>query len=100
VTTGGDRPRLLAQRSEFAYTDRVDQALRDEPEAVSAAEQRHLTELAHRRDRRRRLDAWKPARSLISAGIVSFTPAADRYSRSDLRVIERTLRRIDQRLGA
>jgi hypothetical protein len=97
---GEDPPRLLAARSQFAYTDRLDQAMHDEPEAVSASEQRHLTDLAHRRDRQRLLDAWKPARSLLMAGIVSFTPNADSRSRSDLRLIERTMKRIDARLRA
>lgn len=95
-----DRVRLLAARSEWGYTDNRFKAMRDEPEAVSRQEQERQTQLARRRERQHRLDAWRPARSLISAGIVSFQSAADPQSRSDLRLIERAVRKIDARLGA
>jgi hypothetical protein len=95
-----DAPRLLARRSEYGYVDRPGLALTREPEAIDAEEQERQTIDARRRDRERRLDAWRPARSLIFAGLVAFQPAADSRSASDLRAIERTLRRIDQRLSA
>jgi hypothetical protein len=100
VATGADKPRLLAKRSEVGYVSDSARALRGEPEAVSASEQRHLTQLARRRERQRRVDAWRPARSLLMAGIVAYTPAADPTTRSDLRVIQRVVQKIDRRLGA
>jgi hypothetical protein len=65
---------------------------------VPADEQRRQTELARRKERERKAAAWKPARSLITAGIVAYSPMADRPTLSDLRVIRRTLERIDRRL--
>ena len=94
-----DPPRLLAARSQFAYTDRLDQAMHDEPEAVSASEQRHLTELGHRRDRERRLAAWRTTRSVITAAPTGYQPFADAPTKSDLRVLSRVCEKIDRRLA-
>src|SRR5262245_24301801 len=60
-----DRPHLLAARSEHGYTDDPRHALPDEPEAVPPAYQRHLSELAHRRERHRELAAYDSARETI-----------------------------------
>jgi hypothetical protein len=96
---GGDPVRLLAQRSEHAYTSNPLKALKEEPEAVDAATQAELTARSRRAERERLRAAWAPARSLISAGVVAFRPMADSRTQSDLRVIERTAQRIDQRLA-
>jgi hypothetical protein len=94
-----DRPRLLAARSEHGYTTNPLAAMKDEPEAVSEVKQAELTVRSRRAERERLRDAWRPAHSLITAAIVGFLPVADRRSQSDLRVIERTAARIDQRLA-
>jgi hypothetical protein len=94
-----DEPRFLHRNIAHGYTARHDLAARGEPECVSEDYQRQLTEQARSRETRRRLAAWRPAAELIQSGIAAFAPSADTRSRSDLRVIERTLKRIDQRLG-
>jgi hypothetical protein len=73
---------------------------RGEPEMVDAEYEHRLTDLARRRERDRQLAAWRPTRKLIAEAVASFQPEADRRSLSDLRVISRTLRRIDERLRA
>jgi hypothetical protein len=70
-----DRPRLLAQRSELAYTSRAEEALRDEPEAVTAGEQRELTRRAHDHARQQRIREWRVAHEAITAAVGSFQSA-------------------------
>jgi hypothetical protein len=69
----------------------------DNLEAVDAEYQRHLTEDAHRR----RADAWKVTHSRIDTALRDYKRegSPDRRTLSDLRVIERSAARIDQRLG-
>jgi hypothetical protein len=104
VSNGPDRdpdpPRLLARRSEHAYVSNQRDALPHEPEAVSAAVQVAQTREARCRERERRRDAWRRARALIAAALAAFEPAADARTRSDLRVLARTVHRIDERLSA
>jgi hypothetical protein len=86
--------RLLALRSELGYTDRIDRALPDEPEAVSTDAQRQITRAAHRSER----DIFVACRDEIRASLKLLSGARFRHLQSDLRVIERTLERIDRRL--
>jgi hypothetical protein len=66
---GDDAPRLLAAQSQHGYTDRIDRALREEPEAVSLPYQRRLSELAHRRDQQRRIVASTAASDAIDVAL-------------------------------
>jgi hypothetical protein len=74
-----DVPRLLARNSTrehavlgVGYTDELDRALRDEPEAVPADYQALLIARAHRTARDRQLDEWTrpmcPSRCACCAG--------------------------------
>jgi hypothetical protein len=67
----GDEVRLLHRRSQVGYTSNPATAMPNEPEAISAADQQQLTELAHRRDRQRRLAAWQQTRATIDAALMS-----------------------------
>jgi hypothetical protein len=72
---GDDRPRLLAARSEYGYTDRPDRSLRDEPEAVAAYVQDTFTAAAHRRARERQVEAFTSASSVINGALDTFLSA-------------------------
>jgi hypothetical protein len=92
-----DALRLLAQRSELGYVDRVDRALTDEPEAVSAAEQRFQTRQAARLKEERERESWRSARSSILLAIESVHVEAD--VEHELRAIRRACERVDRKLG-
>lgn len=62
---GGDHVRLLARRSELAYTDRPAAALDGEPEAVDAATQARLSERARRTAVEREARAWGEVRVVV-----------------------------------
>lgn len=98
--TSADPARLLARHSEHGYVSDVALAMDREPEAVPEAAQQRITRDAHRRDRQRQIDAWRPCRSAIAAGVAAYEQIADRPALGDLRAISRSLQRIDQRLGA
>jgi hypothetical protein len=90
---------LLHRRSQFGYTRSVQEALRDEPEAVDVATQRRLSEQAQRRERARRRDDWAAARGqlLQALGQLTALPLA-REIPNELRAFRRTIDRIDGRL--
>lgn len=92
-----DPPRLLAKRSEHGYVDRVDRALEDEPEAISAAEQRYQTRQAARLRAERDREAWRTSRSAILLALESVRIEVD--VENDLRTIRRACERIDRKLG-
>lgn len=92
-----DAIRLLALRSEQGYTERVDRALPDEPEAVSAAEQRFQTRQAARLKADRERETWRSARSSILLAVESVHVDAD--VESELRAIRRACERVDRKLG-
>jgi hypothetical protein len=91
--------RLLHRRSEHGYTDRLAQAMPHEPEAISALEQSHLTDDAHRRASQRELDAWRRFLEIVGPELVELSRALDRGLASDLRALGRQLERIDRKLG-
>lgn len=97
-----DRPRLLAARSEHGYVDRPNLALPEEPEAVSAEEQRRQSEQGHRRDRQRRIAAYTSAASTISTALDDFVAAVGADSRvvSQVRVVRRQVAALGRELGA
>jgi hypothetical protein len=100
MANGADAPRLLHKYSQHGYTSHLHEAMRDEPEAIPLAVQDDYAQDAHRRDRECRIAAWRQCRSAIAAGVAAYEPIADRPALGDLRAISRSLRRIDQRLGA
>lgn len=92
--------RLLAARSEVGYVDRVDRAMSDEPEAVSASYQRMLTADAQRSRALAERARWVSARDEIRAQVGSLTGSAFARVESDLRVLLRQVDKIDKRLAA
>jgi hypothetical protein len=96
-----DKPRLLAARSEHGYTDRVGEALRDEPEAVPADEQRRQTQEAHRRDRLRLRREWANVHQAIDPPLRRFaevTARSDPHLHRELGHVNRAIRRLDREL--
>jgi hypothetical protein len=93
----GDPVRLLAARSEHGYTDNRFMALPDEPEAVSPAEQRRLTQLAHRRDHERRVAIFTITSGAINKALDTFVASVGTDPRLADRV--RSVRRTTQALG-
>jgi hypothetical protein len=59
--------RLLHARSEHGYTTNLRDAMQDEPEAVSEAEQRYLTRQAQRRAAARELEHWNDLHARLDA---------------------------------
>jgi hypothetical protein len=102
VATEGDSPRLLARRSELGYVDRTAKALPDEPEAVPASYQRHLADLAHRRDRERRLAAYTITSNAIGRALDDLlsTLGGDPRIASRIRVVRRSVQEVGRELRA
>jgi hypothetical protein len=97
-----DKPRLLARRSEYGYTDRAQSALPAEPEAVPADYQRHLTAQAHRRAENLVRREWQRTLVTINDALDRFastcSPAEPRIA-SGLRAIRRSAQALDRRIG-
>jgi hypothetical protein len=89
-----DVVRLLALRSELGYTDRIDRALPDEPEAVSADDQRRLTRDARHVERA----LFVEARDSMRAALTLLSGASFKRIENDVRLISRTLDRMDRRV--
>jgi hypothetical protein len=102
VSDGCDEPRLLHVRSELGYTHDPRHAVVDEPEAVSADEQRRQTQIAHRRERQRRLDAFIVLRDVVIpaldvfAGVVAY----DRAVLREVRLIRRGVEAVSRQIAA
>jgi hypothetical protein len=94
----GDPLRLLAQRSELAYTADLGHAMPREPEAVSESYQRRITLEVERRDRKQRLDAWRTANATITGAVATFRSSCriDRHVESTLHALERCAARLDR----
>lgn len=93
-------PRLLHARSEFGYTDRLVQALRDEPEAVPADFQLELTRQAARRALNRRRAAWLHSRPELDRHLEFLRAELGPEFASDLRAAGRIFERMDRALAA
>jgi hypothetical protein len=93
--------RLLALRSELGYTDRPDRALPEEPEAVSAAEQRELTAQAARAASERYRVEWERRRIEIVVALdeLQTLPFA-RELAPDLRLLQHQLGKLERRVLA
>lgn len=94
-----DPVRLLHRRSEVGYTDVPALALPNEPEAISRADQRRVTEDAQLAARARARAEWWPHRQLLLAMLedVSAYSWSSRI-RDELQTARRSIERIDKRL--
>jgi hypothetical protein len=96
-----DRPRLLHARSELGYTDQLHSALPGEPEAVSVECQRRLSVRAVQRRCLYDRETWLESRTRIVVELELL--GAHRFDRevaSYLRVMRRTVERVDRLLDA
>ena len=93
--------RLLPIRSEVGYTDRLDRAMRDEPEAVPESYQAQLTLDAQRRDREQRVHGVARGAPDDQGRTATFTTSCrvDGSLRGALRAIERQVKAFDQRVA-
>jgi hypothetical protein len=98
---GGESPRLLAARSERGYVERVAEALRAEPEAISELEQQRQTLHARDRWRREQEQLWRRASSEISDALSTFVASArpSPQTLADVRAISRATDRVNRHLG-
>lgn len=90
--------RLLAARSEHGYTDRLDRALPEEPEAVSADCQRQLTARAARSAEARARADWQEHVDRLRAELEGVRRLP--YGRElapELRLLQRGLDQLDRR---
>jgi hypothetical protein len=97
-----DPPRLLAIRSELGYTDRIDKAMREEPEAVSRHEQDVISTRARRDWLDRRRVAWREARAVIDEALDTFssTIGTDRELQHSLRGVRRSVDALGRQVAA
>jgi hypothetical protein len=95
-----DPPRLLPLRSELGYTDRLDRAMRDEPEAVPADVQEQQSTKARRDWIERRRQAWIETRAVVVPALDAFADvvANDRGMLREVRALRRGLDRVGQRV--
>ena len=96
-----DDVRLLARRSELGYVTRHHLAMIHEPPAVPAEYQAQLTAQAQRVQQDQLLGEWIKCRDRISGAVEHFANVTKpgHQVRSDLRVLERQVARLDQRLA-
>jgi hypothetical protein len=92
--------RLLAAKSEFGYTERIDRALKDEPEAVSPEEQRRQTRAAARGAADRAKLDWAVRHDHLQAELTELSRQP--YARGlspELRLMTRQLAKLDKLIG-
>lgn len=90
-------PRLLAARSEVAYTEVLAEALPDEPEAVSAAEQGRLTAASRRTAIERERHAWCCIRADAELLLDQLAAVQWTVNAADARTLGRALERVVRR---
>jgi hypothetical protein len=96
-----DSGRYLDRNPTRPPTTSTWRAAAGEPEMVSADYEKLLAERARLREKRRQQEEWKAARGRFVDGVeIVKTSHLPRAVISDVRVIERVLRRVDGRLGA
>jgi hypothetical protein len=98
--TSGDRPRLLARRSEHGYTDRPALALPLEPEAIDEETQRRQTLSARRREQARLRAAFDETSAKINGSLdeLSSRVALPPGARSGVRAVRRSTAALGRRL--
>jgi hypothetical protein len=88
--------RFLAARSQYGYTDRLDRALFNEPEAVAASAQAELTAHAHRLAELEQRQQWEALRVQLQRQIDwLYSQRLRREVRSSVRALERQIARLD-----
>jgi hypothetical protein len=92
-----DAPRLLAARSELGYVAEQHRALRDEPEAISASEQRRQSVIAQRAQRERLRREWAPVLADLDAFLSLALPRGVAHRASS---VARLARSVDRELRA
>jgi hypothetical protein len=103
-----DTPRLLARNSTrehptlgVGYTDEPGRAVRDEPEAISVADQLALAARARQTERERQLDEWTTRRAAIQREIDWLHSQRFQSDVSNAtRVLRRQLARLDKLIGS
>lgn len=95
----GDHLRLLHRHSAYGYTDRLDRAMHNEPEAVSEEVQWALTSDSHARHREEFKADFVAERARIEAVLdrLSKKPYAGRV-RQEIRLLRSSLDRIQKAL--
>lgn len=93
-------PRLLALHSEYGYVEEISRSLPREPEAVPEAYQRLLVKQSEAVERARRREGYAESRSIIEREVAVCLALLGGDVIEELRMIERALHRIGQRLAA
>lgn len=98
--SSADALRLLDVRSERAYTDRLDHAMLDEPEAVTESEQLALSRRARLDWVERRRRAWVDCARAIDVALTSFSAVigSDRALQREVHVLRRGCERVSRQL--
>lgn len=101
VADVGDRPRLLASRSEQGYTSSRIEALPGEPEAVSEEEQASITRAVRRGEQERLRREWRQTSTTINGELDRLLAAVtlDPGQRNGVRAIRRSTDALGRRLG-
>jgi hypothetical protein len=96
-----DRPRLLAQRSELGYTGSTYEALRGEPESITASELERMTRAVRDAEHERLLSEWRRTRTTINGELdrLSAAVSLDPGARSGVRAIRRSTDALGRKLG-
>jgi hypothetical protein len=96
-----DRVRLIARYAPKGYTDRPEQAMHAEPEAVGAQDAEWIAYRVHRSEREAQLLRWREHRARIEREIDSLY--SQRFAvgvSKQLRVLRRQLALIERRIAA
>ena len=91
-----DEPRFLAPAS--GYTRRATVAV-DKLEAVSADEQRRLTQLAHRNSELQLRQRWDETHEAITAALDRFSAVAPPTLQSSIRAVRRSAGQLGSKLA-
>jgi hypothetical protein len=67
-----DTPRLLASRSEQGYTTSAFESMHDEPEAITADEQKRMTAAVHHAEAERLRQEWKRTEQAVDGELDRF----------------------------
>jgi hypothetical protein len=96
-----DERRLLHRNPARGYTSSLYLAARHEPECVTEAEQRELTQRAHARWRREEQRAWGRAHSNIRRALSEFEHSGPLHPAvlNAAKAVERAAQRVDRRVG-
>ena len=97
----GDKPRLLASRSELGYTMSAYEAMHGELEAVSEEEQRNISRAVRDAEHELLLREWRRTSSAINGELdrLSAAVSLDHGQRSGVRAVRRSTDALGRRLG-